>query len=479
MEKPNLKRNFIYSILFQIFSVAMPLVTAPYLARVLGPDGAGIQSFTASVQSYFVLLAALGTTSYGAREISRHRDSREEYSKLFWEIEGITVFTTLLSTAAWVVMIVFAGEYRLFYIAMIPNLIAVIFDISWFYSGLEDFRRTVVRNMFFKTLGIVLMFLLVKSKEDLWIYILIRSLSVLAANSSLWLDLPRFLQRVELRELRFGAHLRQSMVYFIPTIATSVYTMLDKTLIGVITNSKEQNGYYEQAENVLEVAKRVSFAAINSVLGVRIAYLFKEHKEDEIRHRIAESMNFILFMAIGCACGIVGIAVNFVPIFFGDGYEPVTPLLYILSPIVVIIGISTCLGAQYYTPSGKRAESTKYLIMGAVINLMLNLCLIPGWGAAGAALASIIAEFVITGLYVHFSRGYMTVEKLVLMSWKKLAAGLLMTAGVWFLGRLDLGYPIAVLAIQICMGVLIYCLALWVLRDSWFCSQVKTFFKVL
>ena len=473
MEKPSLKKNFIYSVLFQIFSVAMPLVTAPYLARVLGPDGAGIQSFTASVQSYFVLLATLGTNSYGVREISRHRDSREEYSKLFWEIEGITLFTTLLSTTAWAVMIAFGGEYRLFYIAMIPNLIAVIFDISWFFNGLEDFRRTVVRNMLFKALGIVLMFLLVKSKEDLWIYILIRSLSVLAANSSLWLALPRFLQRVKLRELSFGAHLRQSLVYFIPTIATSVYTMLDKTLIGVITSSKEQNGYYEQAENVLEVAKRISFVAINSVLGVRMSYLFKERKEDEIRHRIAESMNFIMFMAIGCACGIVGIAINFVPIFFGDGYAPVIPLLYILSPIIVVIGISNCLGTQYYTPSGKRAESTKYLIMGAVVNLMLNLCLIPAWGAAGAALASLIAEFVIMSLYVHFSRGYMTVEKLVQISWKKLAAGMLMTIAVWFLGRLQLGYPIAVLVVQIGMGVLVYCLALWALRDSWFCGQVK------
>lgn len=473
MEKPSLKRNFIYSVLFQVFSVAMPLVTAPYLARVLEPDGAGVKSFTASVQFYFILLAALGTNSYGAREISRHRDSKEEYSKLFWEIEGITVFTTFLSSVAWAVMIIFGGEYRLFYIAMIPNLVAVIFDISWFFNGLEDFRRTVVRNMLFRVLGISFMFLLVKSKEDLWICILIGSLSTLAANSSLWLDLPRFLQRVDLRELKFGAHMKQSLVYFIPAIATSVYTVLDKTLIGVITNSKEQNGYYEQAENVIGAAKRISFAAINSVLSVRISYLFKERKEDEIRHRITESMNFILFMAIGCACGIVGIAINFVPLFFGVGYEPVIPLLYILSPVIVIIGISTCLGAQYYTPSGKRAESAKYLIMGAGINLMLNLCFIPVWGATGASLATIIAEFVITSLYVHFSMGYMTVGKLVQIAWKKLIAGILMTIVVYFLGRLHLGYPIAVLAMQIGIGVLIYCLALWVLRDSWFCSQVK------
>ncbi|MCM1282934.1 MAG: flippase [Muribaculaceae bacterium] len=472
-----LKKNFIYSTFYQVLCMVTPFITAPYLSRVLGADGVGIQSFTGSVQSYFLLFAALGTGVYGQREISRNRDSKAEYSRLFWEIEGISVFTSLICILAWLPVALSGGSYRVYYIASIPNLFAVMFNISWFFSGLEQFRRTVTRSVALRLLGILIMFLFVKGKEDLGLYIGLCSLCSLLSNLSLWLELPAFLERVNMRELHFKVHLKQSFVYFIPTIATSVYTMLDKTLIGLITGSNAQNGYYEQAEKVIGIAQSLSFVSINAVLGVRMAYLFERNKVEEIRERICDSMEFIMFMAVGCGAGIIGVAENFVPFFFGGGYAPVIPLLYVFSPIILIIGVSNCLGAQYYTPSGRRAQSAKYIVAGAGVNLCLNLLLIPEFGATGAAVASMIAELVITVCYVHFSDGYMSAAKWAGISWRKLLSGAVMAVCVMGLGRLPV-QPMAVrLGIQILGGVLIYVVLLLLFRDPWCGKQLRDIWR--
>ncbi len=204
------------------------------------------------------------------------------------------------------------------------------------------------------------------------------------------------------------------------------FSVLDKTLIGVITQNDAQNGYYEQATKIINMAKSVSFNAVNAVVGVRISYLFVDNKMEEIRDRISKSMDFILFMTIGCGFGIAGVAKILVPLFFGKGYDQVITLLYIFAPIITIIGISNCLGSQYYTPSGRRNDSTKYLLCGSAVNLILNLCLIGKYGANGAAFASVVAELSITFLYVKNCNGFMKLGNLLRCMYKKIVAGLLM-----------------------------------------------------
>lgn len=481
MAQPSVKKNFAYSMVYEVLIIITPFITAPYLSRVLGATGVGIQSYTASVQSYFLLFAVLGTASYGAREIAQHRDDKEEYSRLFWEIELMTVVTSSIALAVWIGLIFVSTDYRIYYIALFPNILGSMFDISWLFKGLEKFKLTVLRNIFFKILGIVLMFVFVREASDVNAYIWILSITTLLSSLSLWTYLPKVVERPHFRGMNLKPHFKQTLVYFIPTIATSIYTMLDKTLIGLITNDSAQNGYYEQAEKIIKIAKSISFTSINSVVGVRISYLFAGNKVEEIHNRINDSINYIFFMGIGCCCGIIGIASNFVPVFFGDGYEPVVTLLYIFSPIIVIVGISNCLGSQYYTPSGRRAESSRYLICGSCLNLILNCILIPKFGAYGAAVASLVAETLITVLYVAKSKGYMTVGKLVRFGWKKLIAGIVMTVFVYWIGTLlsnvmadTTVYEVVILVVQVVAGVAIYAALLLILRDKWTINMLKT-----
>ena len=458
--------NYFWRLLYEVLIFLIPVFTTPYIARVLGSDGVGTYSYTYSTITYFMLIGALGTKSYGAREISRNRDNPQKVSQTFWEIELLTVFTTGMCLVVWFGFIAFSSEYRIYYLALLPFLLGTMFDISWFFTGLEKINVVVAANSIVRLAGAVLIFTLVKTKDDLIFYFLIHSLSNCIGSLLMWASVRKFLVKVDYHEFRFRTHFKETLIYFIPTIATSIYTVLDKTLIGLITKDLDQNGYYEEATKIISIIKSLVFVAVNAVMGVRISYLFAEERYEEIKQRIRNSISFIYLLAYGAMFGIMGVARRFIPFFLGKGFEPVTYYLYLMAPLVLIIGTSNCLGNQYYTPSGQRKLSAKIIIIGAITNLCLNLILIPFFNTYGAIIASIIAEILITVLYVKKSNGYCQWSYLWKCSWKRLIAGGLMLAVLVFIDHaLNLKNWIIVL-IQVAGGVLVYFSILLLMKDS-------------
>ena len=463
--EPSVRLNFVMSMAYQVLVVILPMITAPYVARVLGADKSGIYSFTASYQTYFSMFAALGTVSYGSREIARNRKDRPLRSKLFWEIELMTVLTSTISIIAFIAFIASRDRYQIYYIPQVMAILAVMFDISWFFTGIEEFRYIVTKNAVFKLLGAVMIFALVHKPDDLLIYIIILSASTMLGNMSMWIHMPRFLDPVDFRTLKIRRHLKETLVYFIPSVATSVYTVLDKTLIGEITRNEAENGCYDKVVQIINIMKALTFTALNSVLGARISFLFAEKKYDEIRRRIETSINYILFMGLAIGFGLAGVAPRFIPWFLGPGYDRSVMMLIMMSPIVVIIGVSNCLGSQYYTPSGKRAQSARFIIAGSVVNLILNLILIPRFWGYGAIAASLIAELTITILYITFAGESFHPVVLLRDGWKKLIAAALMFAAVRLIDPYFNSNFIA-LVCEVCLGGAIYIAVQFILRDT-------------
>ena len=457
--EPSLKKNIAISTIYQVLLIILPIITAPYVARVLGPEQSGIYDYTNSIQTYFAMFAALGTASYGAREIARVRNDVALRSILFWEIELMTVMTSAACIAVWFVFIAFTSQYKVIYLVLTMGLFSTMFDISWFFAGMEQFKYTVTKNAACKLIGVALMFMFVKKQEDLLLYIIIITASTMLGNLSMWLYVPRFITKVDFKTLRFKKHFHETLIYFIPSIATSVYTVLDRTLIGVIIKNKAENGM-----------KALTFSSLNMVLGSRIAYLFAEEKYDEIKARIRDSINYILFMGIGICFGLIGVAGRFVPIFLGAGYDRVITMLQLMSPIVVVIGVSNCLGSQYFTPSGNRKLSAKFIIIGALVNLTLNLILIPRFWGYGAIIASLIAETVITVLYFRYCNGYLTMDTFIREGWKKLIAGIMMLAVIKLIDRMITSNA-AALVVEVAAGFTVYCVMILVLRDT-FISEI-------
>ena len=475
MTEPSLKKNFFLSTAYQVLVVIIPFITAPYISRVLGPEGVGIYSYTNSLQMYFSMFAALGTVSYGTREIARVRNDRAQRSQLFWEIECLTIVTSLICLLGWGVFVALSSQYRIYYAILTFSLVAVIFDISWFFAGMEEFKYTVSMNGLFKILGVVALFLFVKEATDVPVYTLIMALTLFLGNASMWIYLRQFIDKVPIKSIKLKKHFKETLIYFVPTIATSIYTVLDKTLIGIITQEEAQNGFYEQATKIINMCKALTFAALNSVLGSRISFLFIENKIEEIKERINFSLDYIMFMGVGLCFGILAVAGRFVPLFFGPDFEPVTELLYLMSPLIIIIGISNCLGSQYYTPAGLRSRSAKFIVVGATVNFVLNIILIPVLLSKGAVIASLIAEMLIMGLYVSHCNDYTSWKSIASLGWKKITAGIVMLAVLLFLQRFIQSDLIAVLA-MIPVGVLIFASSLFVLRDS-FMSVAASYIK--
>lgn len=464
--KHSIKKNVLFNTAYQLLILLAPLVTTPYISRTIGADGVGIYSFTNSIVMYFTMFAALGTVGYGTREIARNRDDKKQISKLFFEIELLTVFTTAICLILWFIFILITNTYKVYYLILSFTLLATLFDISWFYAGIEEFKYTVTQNAIFKIIGIIALFVFVKDKDDTPIYVLIMALTILLGNMSMWVYLPRFVTRVPYKSLHVFRHFKETLIYFIPTIAISIYTVLDKTLIGIITHSEFENGYYEQATKIVNMLKSLSFYSINIVMGARISYLFVEKRTDEIKNNIHKSLDIILLVGYGVVFGLAGIARNFVPLFFGQGYEEVITLLYWMCPLVIIVGISNCLGHQYYTPVGLRVQSAKYIIAGSIVNLIMNLCLIPALGAVGAVIGSIVAEGTISVLYLLNCNKYLEFKDLMKLSFKRMLCGIIMFVFVYLLGDLPNNSNILKLLIQIMAGSFLYGFLLIMLKDN-------------
>ena len=316
--------------------------------------------------------------------------------------------------------------------------------------------------------------LFVKSPKDTDLYVFIMTASTLLGTMSMWLELKKFVVKTKINLSNLKIHFHETAIYFIPTIATSIYTSMDKTLIGLITHSAAENAYYEQATKIINLVKALTFTSVNAVLGARISFLFFKEKYSEIKKNIHLSIDYVMFIGVGICFGLISISNTFVPVFFGSGWGKVVLILQLFSPQVIIIGISNCLGSQYYTPAGLRKKSAIYIIIGAVVNLLLNLLLIPKFASAGATFASIIAELTISILYLRNSDGYLDIKFLGQILWKKAIAGILMCLVIVLYGFWNQP-DIVKLFIQFLSGSLTYILTLFVLKDD----SLKLFFKFL
>lgn len=401
MKKKSLSINFAFYLAYQILLYIVPLVTTPYLSRVLGAEGIGRYSFAQSIVSYFVLAATLGTTLYGQRKIASLKHDPAAQTEAFWQIFLLRVVTTTAALLVYGAVILPNCGDPLLYMVSAIELMGVAVDISWLFQGSESFSTITICNGLSKILSVAIIFLLVRTSADLNVYVAIYCGMSVAGNLTQWLFAFRYLQRgVKGRPLAFLQHLRPALGLFVAQVAIQVYTVLDKTMIGVITQSDAQNGYYEQAQKLIRVLTTLT-TSIGTVMASRVAILWREEKYDEIERMLQTSFRVIFCLACPVVVGVFLVAKRFVPIFYGAGFDDVTPLLYILVFLVPIIGVSNVIGMQYLVPTGKEVYLTRSVIIGSVVNFGFNAFLIPQIGALGAAVASIIAEFCVSGIQVY------------------------------------------------------------------------------
>lgn len=474
MGKKSIKRNYIYNVSYQILTLITPLITAPYIARVLGADGVGTVSYIGSVVSYFTLFAALGIGIYGQREISYAQDSLEKRSEVFWNTK-ILEFTTSLT--ALVIYIIFAITRRnsAIYFIYIFSLLSVFADVTWFFQGMEEFGKIMLRNVVIKVIDIIFIFTLVRSRDDIGLYVFGTSFFSFLGGISLWGYLPGYIRKVNVSRLHPYKNLPVVISLFIPTIAIQIYTVFDKTMIGIITKDSFENGYYEQALKISRMVLTV-ITALGTVMIPRIGYLFQNKEIDKVSQLMYRGYRFVWFLGIPLCLGLMMTAGNFVPWFFGDGYEKVVPLIQILSLLIIVIGISNVTGIQYLVPTKRQNLLTLSVSAGAGVNFLMNLMLIHLFQAVGAAIASVIAEITVTVVQIIYVRKELSPLLIIKGSRNYILAGTAMVCALLPLSRVLSASIVCTLIMTVC-GAMVYFIVLLVLRDEFFVTNVKMIFR--
>ena len=462
-------KNYLYNLIYQILLIIIPIITTPYVSRVLGADGVGKFSFSNSIVSYFVIFASLGFVYYAQREIAKYQDNKKKQTEIFWEIiivRSVSVLTALVVYFTVLALGVFKEEYILLMMILSVSILAVAFDISFLFAGNEVFSKTVLTNTLLRILNVVAIFVFVKDRNDLWKYVLITALTGLIANASLAVYSKDFLCKIEIKNLKPVRHIKPAVILFLPTIAISVYTYLDKTMIGVITGSDFENGFYEQAEKIVKIVMTV-VTSLGAVMIPRNSNAFERKDMQAIRQNIYRSVRFVLLLGIPMMIGLIAVSDNMVPWFLGDGYYKSANIMKILSVLILAIGLSNVFGLQYLIPAGEDKKFTISVTCGAFTNFLLNLVLIRLFKSYGAAIATIVAETVVTVIMFCFIRKNVSLCEILKNSTKYLISGIIMFVPCFVLGRI-LEPSIINTFIIVFIGVVVYLICLILLKDEFF-----------
>ncbi len=434
MAKKSIAKNYLYNVAYEILAIIIPLITMPYISRVLGAEKIGVYGFTSSIVTYFILFGSLGVTLYAKREIAYVQDNVKERSKTFYEIFSLKFITLSLSMLLFYFSFCLNGEYTTYYKILVMVIIAYIFDISWFLQGMEEFKKTVVRNALIKIISTICIFIFIKNQNDLWKYFLIYSLSTLFGNISLLPYLSKYLVKVSFKELNIKKHLKPIIILFIPQIATQLYTVFDKTMIGLIIADKSEVGYYEQAQKIVKLLLTIA-TSFGTIMMPRIAATYAKGDDDKIKEYMNKSFSFILMLSFPLMFGISSISSHFVPVFYGNGYDKVIYLICIISPILVLVGLSNVTGTQYLLPTMQQNKYTASVISGAAVNFFLNYVLIKKHGAIGASIATVISEIMVTFVQFFLIRNQIKFTDVIKNSYKYFVASFIM-----FIVSMVIGY---------------------------------------
>ena len=456
----SIKKNLGFQTAYQLLATAMPLITSPYLSRVLGAAQIGVFSYTYAIVQYFVLAAMLGTVNYGTRSIAACKNDPERCGRTFINIYAIQMLMSAISTACYILYIVlFCKENKLIATIQLIQILNCFLDINWLFFGLEEFKITVTRNFVVKLLSFILLFVFVHDENDLWIYTLLMAGSTLFSQIVLWTKLPDFCKKQKVQWAESLKTVRPNLVLFVPLLAMSVYHIMDKTMLGALS-TEAQSGYYYNADKLINIPLTI-ISGFGTVLLPRVTNLLGTGQEKAANRMIQISIEGVILAGAAMAFGIAGIANEFIPLFFGKGYEACIELTAILAPVLIIKGVSNTVRTEYLIPYHMERKLTASVLLGAVVNFLINALLIPKMGAKGAALGTLCAEMVSCFWQIISIQKNIKIKKSLALGMLYVTAGLIMFVAVQKIAEFFTGALISILA-EVILGGCLYILVCFV-----------------
>lgn len=472
--------NYFYNTLYQVIAVLAPLIITPYTTRVIGETGLGINAFTGTIVQWFVIFGIMGIHNYGIRTIGTVRDDKEVLSKTFFEIFTMQVCNLLLMTVLYILLIsVSSLEYKTIYLIQGISLLTTMTDISWFFLGIEEFKIASIRNILVKIAGIICIFLFIKKPEDLTLFITLNLSTAFIGQLLMFTQVSKYITwtKVSIKD-SFKNHFKENFILFIPQIATSVYSVLDQTLVGLLaTDWEAQSAFYQQAIRFVKMLLYF-ITSIGSVMLPRIANTHQKGDHKQIMAYLTVTCNLALYLAIPLMFGIASVSPHFIPWFLPEPFRIVSTLIIITSPIILFISLSNVFGLQYLLPVGEMKKYSTSVVTGAVVNLVCNLLLIPKYGALGACIAIVCAELSVTLTQWVFVKDKLKLDIKVKNIILYFISGIIMAAAVTIIGTV-LPKNIVTNIIQVLAGFSVYMGLLTVLKEDFHTSILNKILSLL
>ncbi|MDK2830223.1 MAG: hypothetical protein PWP67_3059 [Clostridium butyricum] len=451
----SIRRNYVFQVSYQILNMSLPFITSPYIARVLGAENLGIYAYTYSIANIFILFINLGAEKYGIRTIAMVKSDRERLNSVFSELFFIRAILGTVAILLYLLGIIMFLDYKKYFVIQGFLLVGAIIDINWFFFGIEKFKITVTRNFLFKVFTVCCVFLFVKTKEDLWKYVVIMALGTIISQSVIWSVVKNYVSIVKIKKSDLMSHMKPILILFIAVLAQSAYTYIDKIMIGAL-GSMEQLGFCDNAYKIISFPMGV-ITSLGVVMLPRMSVLYKFDEKEKAFFYIKESMKFVMIIACGMAAGMAVVGKEFAIIFWGIDFKISGMIVTIISPIVLFMSWSDVVRNQYLIPKKYDKEYTTAIVIGAVVNIIFNALLIPFYGAVGAAIGTVLSYLSIAVYQTFATRKEIPYIYFIKDIIPFLIFSIIMIIGVHLTKGIIGTVSIIGLLIQITVGVLVYC----------------------
>lgn len=470
----SLKQNYVLNLVNTLAGLIFPLITFPYVSRILLADGIGLINFYYSVISYIALFSTLGIPLYAVREIATVKDNRQMYSKITIEI---LLLHTILTLAGYIVVFILATtvdkiqiNVQLFWLLSL-NLIFGAIGVNWFYQGLEDFKYITIRSLIVKICSVVALFIFVKERSDLLCYAFLNVMVDVGSNAFNFVRLRKFIviQSVNLQEIHPWRHLKPTLKIFILNLIISLYVNTDSVMLGFLKNEAAV-GYYTAATRITRMLTGIA-TALGAVLLPRLSNLVASYKMVEFKQLADKAIGLMIALALPMSIGLAFMASPLIKLFCGNGYIPSILTVQLLSPIILFISLSGVVGMQILYSLGKENKVIIAVTTGAISNFCLNLWLIPQYAQYGASFSSAIAEFCVTTTMIVMAWKYTPIHFFDKNNRTYVIATSVMAIFLWFTQQVCKNeYQFMMIGVP--CSIVIYISFLYVCKDR-FVLQIK------
>ena len=391
----SVKKNAALNVIRTLMSLIFPLVTFPYVSRVLGPVGIGKVHYAQSIVSYFSMIAMLGINTYGLREAAKIRDNKDKLSQFYREIMAINLFSTIVAYILFFIALVLfknLSEYKNLLLVTSASILFTTLGVEWLYGAVEDYTYITIRSIAFQFMGVVLLFVFVKDSDDILQYASLSVITNVGSNILSFFHCKKYIYIFKKYSLEVKKHLKSIFILFGTTVAISVYTVLDTTMLGAVCGD-EQVGLYNAATKINKIVMGL-IVSVGAVVTPRMSNLIETNRK-YFESLLSKTCNFYLMLTIPCVAGLCFLAKPIILLFCGEQFSSAVLTMQIMTPIVIFISFGQFFTNLIFTPMRKDKYSLFPVLAGALINFVLNSILIPRFYTFGAGIATVVAEFTV------------------------------------------------------------------------------------